>query len=788
MIVPKIRPVSLTRLSPKNQGVARQLFPSHDTVAVPMIQQALRALVEQPNAVTEVALRGLLHEIASPVTDVSVEMASRQLEAGAIPFRDSVVIEANPEDLRLFKALDTMVVGQRAAKEALVRFVRSARSGFTATPKSIMLGGPPGVGKTELGKALAFDMYGDPDKHVYVDLSKIKNEADFNKIFGAPPGYAGFQENNTTSPFAPDSVRAKFGDGKAIVIWDEVDKIDPSVQGKFFDLLTNYLQTGKLELNNNQVVDMAGSFNVFTNNAGHNQAKHLKGVARQDAYVGASKQILPDHIISRIKNFVAADPLEASESRQIAEMDIRKGLRKATAMAKERGLDVTFDVNPEVIDFFGQIGLSKDFGARPLKGIIEDLLFPKIGEKLHTARDDEHYVLELDPSFTGVERARLEQAFEKAAPGIPAGVDVDTFPLRLRVSNSKPVFSSYESTVPHSDLGVLNVLGSFTAAGKSFVALNKGEFDSANELFQVQPGGIVRGERVPDSYRPIALPPELAEANYQLNIVELDNHRSLFMATSLPTDGSEPVLSTYEYDAKANTFKKVASPPLALAGAGIGGINGKVIMMGGRQVTKVGDAWSPSPHVELNNGETMQPFAFARSTDGEWRTMEEAETAGLTARAGYAVAKHNGQLYFAGGEVLTDGPTGTLPFLKSSKLVDIYNPETGTFAEGPELISEVTQATAVSHGDFLEVMGGLGLSLNRSVGSLEAIPKIGIQSLGTRSPNAKFKMRPDEAVPEGAVAGELRVIQTLGGSIVGPVFSGDSLTPQFRRYSVKEQG
>ena len=134
--------------------------------------------------------------------------------------------------------------------------------------------------------------------------------------------------------------------------------------------------------------------------------------------------------------------------------------------------------------------------------------------------------------------------------------------------------------------------------------------------------------------------------------------------------------------------------------------------------------------------------------------------------------------------MLTEGPAGTLGFLKASRLVDVYDPETGTFAPGPELVSEATQATAVSHGDFLEMMGGMSLALDRGTGSLEVTPKKTIQSLSTRGPEPKFKVRPDETVPNGAVAGELRVVPTLGGTIVGPIFSNASLTPQFRRYAV----
>ena len=126
---------------------------------------------------------------------------------------------------------------------------------------------------------------------------------------------------------------------------------------------------------------------------------------------------------------------------------------------------------------------------------------------------------------------------------------------------------------------------------------------------------------MPDQFLPLTLPKLLAQSNYQLNVVPLDETRALFMGTSLPNKGTEPGMSTFEDDARANKFTAVESPPFALAGAGIGSIAGKVLMLGGRQVEKVGGAWSPSPHVELNGGAAMQPLALIRSAEGKWSIL-----------------------------------------------------------------------------------------------------------------------------------------------------------------------
>src|SRR5205085_1038401 len=156
-------------------------------------------------------------------------------------------------------------IGQEFSKNALVRFKKTLDSGLDNTPKSLVIGGPPGVGKTEMARALMAATGGNPDQLPIIECSKIKSIDDLAGLFGANEGYAGYKEVNTSSPLSPTRIRKAFGDRRPIVVlFDEVDKVGANVQKDFWDSLTSCMQDGKLRLKNGEVTDLSDAIFIFT--------------------------------------------------------------------------------------------------------------------------------------------------------------------------------------------------------------------------------------------------------------------------------------------------------------------------------------------------------------------------------------------------------------------------------------------------------------------------------------------------------------------------------------------
>lgn len=758
-------------------------FPNRPDLGVGELQRLRRKLVDAPELAAEVS--EVIQQLMRPPNAAEmVAAAKRAGEAQPVQTNEGAI-----EDARLMEALSKTVIGQERAKAGIVRFMRAARSGFTDKPKSIVIGGPPGVGKTQMGKAVAAAVHGDPEKVIIVNCGAILTEPDLNKIFGANEGMVGYSADNKSSPLAPSKIQAMYGDAspeRVVIVWDEIDKIkDPAVREALFSKIGGFLQNGKLELNNGQILELPNAINIFATNAGSDTAQGLEGDALVDHYINEATKMFPDYIISRVKNIEAADPLTKEESSQIAKLVLDKGFKEAIERAKDQGLDVTFEAKQDVYDLLGEIALSPRFGARPLESIIEELVYPLLAEM--KVNDDEHYVLNIKDGFEegSIDRRKLAQQFQKAAPKVPSGVTVDNFAIKIKSANAKPTLRPYDAELPpQSPDGAFQVLGTGMSGSRAFIVSNQGEVDSPNEMYEIVAGAKVRGVRVPDQFVPVELPDAMLDA-HSIDVVQLDEHRSMFISTTLPENSAEPELFAAIYDKtnKASPFTEVPAPPIALADAGVGAAGGKVVILGGRDIVKVGDHWTPSVDVELNKGMPMQPmgleFDVATLT---WRFLEDFELGNMVPRAGYAVTEHDGKLYFAGGEQHVPGRNRTAPTTEVSKLVDIYDPATSRITAGPQLATATGHATAVSQGDHLEVLGGITLTLDPSTGHLERNAKVTIQDLKTTGDADTFKARAGQTLPEG-LSGPL--IPSVAGHLA-VVFDRAGLEASLYRYSAEE--
>ncbi len=784
-------------LPPLYKSLVQQQFGDVRDVSAASVQEKLKVLQSTPDHAADVlALRGLLRELLNPTPRVSAaDTAAVQLRS------DDPVVNPRQAEIRgkidAFRAqLDKQVVGQPLFKAALERTLEASLSRRVQNPKpmALVLGGPSGVGKTSGAEALARILNDDPNAvPIVFDCTEISSAADLNRWKGSAQGFVGYGEGK--EPVTPETL-AKAGETPVILV-DELsragaaldEKARKALQHEIYNYFANYVDKGEYRLNNKVVDELKGGVIIFTTNAGYDDPAldTMSVEQRREHYTRSAMREMPTQMVGRVgeSNVIGMDELGQADIATIAAAKLDRSFEKLIeATRQQEGYEFGFDgMTDRLRDFLGEAVSSRKYGTRTLMRVLDDLIQPRLDT--YPFLEDGQYVLDLDPAVSGLELGKLAAKF-KAGQDVPSGTTSSSFPLVIRNLNARPIFQDYAGTVPHSEDGVLNVLATGSVGGRSWVVADKGDF-SPIEMSFLKPGGKVNGVQVPDTYTPVALPQQLAEANYALEGIDLDENRALFIATTLPEQGDEPVMTAYLYDASArgSPWKKVSEPPLALAGAAYGAVEGKVYVFGGREVSKTGGAWSPAPELELNNGTPMQPVAmsFDPATD-TWSFLDGGQLQGFVPRANMGKATHDGKLFLVGGEELAAGMPGMLPFTASSTAVQAFDPKTGSIETFSPLKTGVVSPMVLSSGRFLDVLGGKVVALDKSTGNLQVQPQLALQTLDTSRQDAKVKVRQDQAMPESAIAGDVRAIPAVAGSVVGPFFEAGELTPHFYRYSV----
>lgn len=683
--------------------------------------------------------------------------------------------------------LDALIIGQEKAKDAMCRIEEARVS--TRVPKkgpyAIMFPGPPGVGKTEFARALATLIHGSRDKVAMVDGSTLKDQASFNKIFGAPAGFVGYEApEQFSSVIGPRMLTQMFGDKRPrIILLDEVDKIgngDPKIIDSFGNQWGNALETGLLTFDNGASVDISGDIVILTSNSGANDpaAKTLKGDALLEHYEKSMAKTLPTHIQSRVGDIVPFGPHSVESARGIAKKKIAEATRGAESdHTKRTGEVVKLTASDEVADLVAELGISDIYGARPIDRIVQNLISTIIGQG--DFQDEEHHELVLK-KMSPVERQQLVAAFRaQSGGGIPAAVSIRNFPVELKCIQRAPRFEDYNSPIPLSDLGQPIVHGSGLLMGRGFMVYNQGTTDDKNELILLQPG------KNGDDVKRLTLPNQLADANLSLQTAVLSENQLFLVGTSIVEGLNEPQTNAFIYDAVKKSFTTVPTPPVALVGASICAAEGKVVMSGGRSVRCDDDGqWSvhlrdstfDDPNTHYDNTKPIEEDTWILDTtqsEATWSALASRSSAGKVGTASVVVGKH---IYFIGGETLTRHPQGTL-YSVSSNQVEILDLTTQTFTPAASLPEGVAHATA-----FLDSTGQINI-----IGGVEYLdfgetqtPTDRVYSYRPGSDAKTWKAKP--ALPQAAV--NLCVIPRLDGQVIGPFYDEDFFSgegaPQFK--------
>ncbi|MGB3366196.1 MAG: ATP-dependent Clp protease ATP-binding subunit, partial [Acidaminobacteraceae bacterium] len=274
--------------------------------------------------------------------------------------------------INLENRLHKRVISQDKAVDALSKAIRRSRSGFKKRkkPSSFIFVGPTGVGKTELAKTLAHELFGSEDAIIRMDMSEYMEKHTVSKMIGAPPGYVGYDSGGQLT----EKIRRR---PYSVILMDEIEKAHPDI----FNMLLQILEDGRLTDSQGRTVYFDNAVIIMTSNAGTNIKSNGIGFESSTYEKLESKvhdelnKIFRPEFLNRIDEIVVFKHLDKVELREIIELL----LNEVEDEVNEK--DMKLEVTDEVKDFLLDKGYDYEFGARPLRRVIQKFIEDEIAEK-----------------------------------------------------------------------------------------------------------------------------------------------------------------------------------------------------------------------------------------------------------------------------------------------------------------------------------------------------------------------------------------------------------------------
>ena len=301
--------------------------------------------------------------------------------------------------LHLEEELHKRVVGQEVAIAALADAVRRNRAGLQDARRpigSFIFLGTTGVGKTELAKALAEFLFDDETQMTRIDMSEYQEKHSVSRLIGAPPGYIGYDEGGQLT----EAVRRK---PYSVVLLDEIEKAHPDV----FNILLQVLDDGRLTDNKGRTVDFKNTIVIMTSNIGaHIIQERLKDLneKNRDQVLETTnnevyellKQTIRPEFLNRIDEVIMFTPLQKNEIVDIVRLQV-KSLQKMLA-----NNSITIEVTDKAVEWIAQEGYDPQFGARPVKRVIQRNLLNDLSKKLLAQEVDRSKAIIVDAGGDGL--------------------------------------------------------------------------------------------------------------------------------------------------------------------------------------------------------------------------------------------------------------------------------------------------------------------------------------------------------------------------------------------------
>ena len=335
--------------------------------------------------------------------------------------------------LNMEAELHKRIIGQDEAVSALARSIRRTRVGLKDPKRpagSFIFAGPTGVGKTELAKTLAEFLFDDEDALIRVDMSEFSEKYAASRLFGAPPGYIGYEEGGELT----EKVRRK---PFSVVLFDEIEKAHPDI----FNSLLQVLDDGHLTDGQGRKVDFKNTIIILTTNLGTRDiAKAANtgfnlGANTESSYQRMKEQVSSElkqqfrpEFLNRLDDIIVFKQLTKPEVRQIVDLDVKK--------LDDRLFDrhMSLDLTDEAKDLLAQKGFDPLLGARPLRRVIQRDIEDAISEKILMGEltDGEHVKVDAEGegplgefTFEGVPFTDVEKTGTETGDGVAAGDAAD---------------------------------------------------------------------------------------------------------------------------------------------------------------------------------------------------------------------------------------------------------------------------------------------------------------------------------------------------------------------------